>query len=145
MSTVPSRAAWNEGVIADYRANGRATQGPFVGRNLLLLTTKGSKTGADRTTPLVYTTDGANLVVVASMGGADVHPHWYANILAEPIVTVELGDERFRARATTAGPAERRRLYDQHAELHPTFVEYEQKTAREIPVILLERLRADPS
>lgn len=146
MTMPASRAAWNHGLIEDYRSNnGTITQGPFVGRQVLLLTTRGSKTGESRTAPLVYTTDGDRLVVVASMGGADVHPYWYTNILAHPIVGVELGRETFSARATIADPAERRRLYDQHANVHPSFWDYERKTAREIPVVLLERIEADPS
>jgi deazaflavin-dependent oxidoreductase (nitroreductase family) len=142
MTTPNSRAAWNHGLIEDYRANGRPTQGPFVGRQVLLLTTTGSKSGNQHTLPLVCTTDGDRLVIVASMGGADVHPHWYTNLVANPIVTIELGHETFAARATVAGPEERRRLYDAHAELHPSFVEYEKKTSRTIPVVLLERLEA---
>ena len=139
------RAAWNHGLIEDYRANGKATNGPFVGRQVLLLTTKGATSGQDRTTPLVYTTDGDRLVIVASMGGAPVHPYWYTNIVAEPRVTIQLGHHRFSAHATIASPAQRRRLYDQHAGLHPSFVEYEQKTDREIPVVLLERIGANPA
>src|SRR3954464_12172893 len=97
--TMPNdRAAWNHGLIEDFRANGRATQGPFVGRQLLLLTTTGAKSGEPRTSPLAYSTDGDQLVIVASMGGADVHPHWYTNVVANPVVTVELGGETFQAR-----------------------------------------------
>jgi deazaflavin-dependent oxidoreductase (nitroreductase family) len=144
MTSTTSRSAWNHGLIDDYRANGTVTQGPFVGRQVLLLTTTGVKSGEPRTTPLVYTTDGDQIVIVASMGGAPDHPFWFNNLVAEPIVTVELGDETFQAKATVATPAERRRLYDQHAELHPSFKDYEQKTSREIPVILLDRI-ADPS
>lgn len=139
-TTTTSRAAWNTGVIDDYRANGGPTQGPFIGRRILLLTTTGAKSGEQRTAPLAYTTDGDKIVVVASMGGAPTHPFWYTNILANPVVTVELGPETFQARAAVATSAERRRLYDRHAELHPTFAEYEQKTTREIPVIVLERI-----
>jgi deazaflavin-dependent oxidoreductase (nitroreductase family) len=142
MTSPTSRAAWNHGLIDDYRANGKPTQGPFVGRQVLLLTTTGSKTGEERTTPLVYTTDGDQIVIVASMGGAPTHPYWYTNIVKDPIVTIELGGDTFKARATVAGPAERRRLYDQHAELHPSFTEYEQNTDREIPVVLLDRIPA---
>ena len=144
MTSTTSRSAWNHGLIDDYRANGTVTQGPFVGRQVLLLTTTGVKSGEPRTTPLVYTTDGDRIVIVASMGGAPNHPFWFNNLVAEPIVTVELGGETFNAKATVATPAERRRLYDQHAELHPSFKDYEQKTTREIPVILLDRI-ADPS
>lgn len=148
MSTTPpaptSRAAWGHPLIEDYRAHGKVTQGPFVGRQVLLLTTKGSKTGEPRTTPLVYTMDGDRIVIVASMGGAPVHPYWFNNLVANPIVTVELGRAKFRARATVASAAERRRLYDQHAERHPSFKDYERKTTREIPVVLLDRI-ADPA
>lgn len=89
--------------------------------------------------------DDDQIMIVASMGGSDEHPFWFTNIVADPIVTIELGRETFRARAAIATSAERRRLYDQHAELHPTFVEYEQKTSREIPVVVLNRLEADPA
>jgi len=141
----PSRAAWSHALIEDFRAHGKVTQGPFVGRQLLLLTTTGWKTGEPRTAPLAYTTDGDRIVIVASMGGAPVHPFWFTNIEQHPIVTVELGHETFQARATIADSAERRRLYDQHAELHPGFKEYEAKTTREIPVVILDRLAADPA
>lgn len=145
MTTPTSRAAWNHGIIEDYRAHGAVTQGPFVGRQVLLLTTTGAKSGVERTTPLVYTTDGDRIVIVASMGGAPTHPYWFTNIEAHPIVSVQLGPEHFKARATIVSAGERRRLYDQHAELHPSFHEYEQKTTREIPVVVLDRLEADPS
>jgi deazaflavin-dependent oxidoreductase (nitroreductase family) len=141
---MPSRADWNHGLIDDFRAHGKVTSGPFVGRQVLLLTTKGAKTGEERVAPLVYTRDGDRIVIVASMGGAHVHPFWFNNVVANPVVTVELGTETFRAQATVADKAERRQLYDQHAELHPSFVEYETKTTREIPVVLLERL-TEPS
>ena len=145
MTTPTSRAAWNHGLIDDYREHGKVTQGPFVGRQVLLLTTTGSRTGEPRTSPLVYTREGDRIVIVASMGGAPVHPYWYTNLLNNPIVTVELGHETFKARATVASPAERRRLYDQHAERHPSFTDYERKTTREIPVVLLDRLQSDAS
>jgi deazaflavin-dependent oxidoreductase (nitroreductase family) len=144
MSTSPSRGAWNQALIDDYREHGEATEGFFVGKQLLLLTTTGAKTGEQRTTPLAYSTDGDRIVIVASMGGAPTHPFWYTNILSNPDVTVELGREKFQAHATVASSAERRRLYDQHAGVHPGFVEYEQKTTREIPVVLLDRV-ANPA
>jgi len=133
--------AYNETLIADFRANaGRASAGHFVGRQLLLLTTTGARTGERRTAPLAYTRDGDRLVIVASKGGAPTHPAWYVNILAAPIVTVEVGDETFEARATVAHGDERRRLYDAHAAYMPAFAEYEQKTTRQIPVVALERI-----
>ena len=128
-------------LIDDFRANGgRVTSGPFVGRQLLLLTTTGAKSGVERTTPLVYTRDGGRLVIVASKGGSDQHPHWYHNIVKHPIVTLEVGDEKFSARAAVADPDERRRLYDAHADVYPGFLDYERKTDRVIPVVILEQV-----
>lgn len=128
-------------LIDDFRANsGRVTSGPFVGRQLLLLTTHGARTGVERTTPLVYTRHGDRVVIVASKGGSDQHPHWYHNIVKHPIVTLEVGAETFQARATVAGTEERRRLYDAHADVFPGFRDYEKKTDRVIPVVILERI-----
>src|SRR6266850_8378172 len=132
--------SFNERVIDDFRAhNGQITSGPFTGRSLLLLTTKGAKTGEERTSPLAYSRDGDRFVIVASKGGAPTNPAWYHNLRTHPDVTVEVGPERFRARATIARDAERRRLYDQHAAKMPAFAEYEKRTARKIPVVVLER------
>ena len=134
-------ASFNDALIADYRANGKATSGPFVGRDVLILTTLGALSGLERTHPLVFSQDGDRLVVVASKGGSPTHPSWFHNLRANPIVTVELGRERFTARAIVAAPeSERRRLYDAHAAIHPVFKDYETRTTRRIPVILLERI-----
>ena len=132
---------FNEELIDDFRAHGgQITGGPFAGRSLLLLTTKGAKTGEERTSPLAYTRDGERMVVVASKGGAPRNPAWYHNLRAHPEVTVEVGPDTFRARATVADDVERRRLFDQHAAKMPAFADYEKKTARKIPVVVLERL-----
>ena len=132
---------WNDSIIEQFRANaGQMKSGPFAGRSLLLLTTKGAKTGEERTSPLVYSRDGDRYVVIASKGGAPTHPAWYHNLRANPHVAVELGPERFRARAHVADDAERRRLYDKHAERMPAFADYEKKTTRKIPVVVLERI-----
>ena len=137
----PVTPNYNDALVDDFRAHaGRASTGPFVGRDLLLLTTMGRKTGMPRTVPLVYTRDGDRLVVVASKGGAPTNPAWYFNLLANPRVTVELGAETFEAEARVTDPAERRRLYDAHAAVNPGFREYEAKTTREIPVIVLNRV-----
>src|SRR4051794_20104986 len=125
-------------LMRDLRENGQVTQGPFAGRKVLLLTTVGARTGTARTTPLVYTTDGPHWVIVASKGGSDSHPAWYLNLLANPYATIETGGETVSVKADQAHGAERRRLYDQHAAQHPSFREYEQKTQREIPVLVLE-------
>jgi deazaflavin-dependent oxidoreductase (nitroreductase family) len=133
-------SSFNDSLMADFRANsGRATSGPFVGRELLLLTTVGARSGEVRTVPLVYHRDGDRLVVVASKGGAPTNPGWYHNLRHSPVVEVEVGAERFKADASVAEGAERRRLYDDHAEMMPAFAEYELKTTRLIPVITLDR------
>jgi deazaflavin-dependent oxidoreductase (nitroreductase family) len=131
---------FNRALIAEFRANGGTVTGPFEHAPLLLLTTTGAKSGLPRTSPVVYTTDGDRLVVIASMGGAPTHPAWYHNLVANPTVTVELPGEQFEARAVPAQDDERARLYRAQADLMPTFDEYQQKTNREIPVVVLERL-----
>ncbi|HEX6061526.1 MAG TPA: nitroreductase family deazaflavin-dependent oxidoreductase [Candidatus Limnocylindria bacterium] len=134
--------AFNDDLIAHFRKNrGVITEGPFTGRDVLLLTTTGAKSGAQRTHPLVYTKDGDRYLIVASKGGSPTHPSWYHNVRAHPEVTVEVGDQKFLAKAIpVGGGAERRRLYDRHAAINPGFKDYEQKTTRVIPAVLLERL-----
>lgn len=131
---------FNRKIIEEFRANGGETFGPFKGRPLLLLTTIGARTGEARTTPLVYSRDGNRIVVIASMGGAPKHPAWFLNLSANPEVTVELGRERFQARASIPEGAERDRLYAQQAAQMPAFDEYQQKTTRRIPAVVLEKL-----
>jgi deazaflavin-dependent oxidoreductase (nitroreductase family) len=132
--------AFNEGVVEDFRTHhGQITKGPFTGRSLLLLTTRGAKSGRERTNPLAYTKDGDTIFVIASKGGAPTNPDWYRNLRANPHVTLEVGPERFEAKARVAQGAERRRLYDLQASRMPAFHEYEKRTSREIPVVVLER------
>ncbi len=132
-----TRYNYNQMVIEQFRANG----GNVPGRsNLLLLTTTGAKSGQARVVPLAYSRDGDHLVIVGSKGGAPTHPDWYHNMLANPIVGVELGSERFQARASVAEGQERERLFAQHVALMPGFAEYQQKTTRQLPVIVLERI-----
>jgi deazaflavin-dependent oxidoreductase (nitroreductase family) len=134
-------AAFTQALIEQFRANGgQVTQGPFAGRKVLLLTTTGAKSGQTRLAPVVYTEDAGRLVIVASKGGAPENPSWFANLVANPVVTVEVGAEKFQARATPAEGAERDRLYAQHAAVYPGFLDYVQRTTRVIPVVLLERL-----
>lgn len=136
-----SHEDFNRNLIKDLRAHrGKATSGPFQGRDVLILTTRGAKSGETRESPLAYTRDGENLVVVASKGGAPTHPSWYHNLVTHPEVTVEVEGERFRARAHVPQGAEYERLYTQHADVLPTFHEYRKKTSRQIPVVVLERV-----
>ncbi len=131
----------NVAVIAEFRANGGVVGGRYAGRPMMLLTTTGAKSGQERITPLNYSADGTRIIVIASRGGAPTHPDWYRNLVANPEVTVEVGTERYRARARTAREPERTRLFDRQAALMPFFDEYRQQvTAREIPVVVLERL-----
>ena len=140
MSSVRDFNQFNPDLIAAFRVNGGNGIGPFVNRPVLLLTTTGAKTGQPRTTPLVYTTDGERIVVIASKGGAPSHPAWYHNLVAHPEVNVELGCEQFQARAVIAEGPERERLYSQQAAQMPGFAEYQKKTTRQIPVVVLERM-----
>jgi deazaflavin-dependent oxidoreductase (nitroreductase family) len=132
--------AFNRDLVNEYRANGGTVTGPFAGRPLLLLTTTGARSGEQRTTPLVYTTDGERLVIIASKGGAPTNPAWYHNLTANPEATVELGTERFQVRAEVAQGDERDRLFEAQAAQMPNFAEYQSKTSRRIPVVTLQRL-----
>jgi deazaflavin-dependent oxidoreductase (nitroreductase family) len=132
---------FNQSLIEEFRANDGKVTGVFAGRPLLLLTTTGAKSGRPRVSPLVYTTDGDRIVTIASKGGAPTNPDWYHNLVANPFVTVELPGETFQARATVIEGEERQRLYDAQAALMPGFAEYQQKTTRQIPVVVLERIR----
>jgi deazaflavin-dependent oxidoreductase (nitroreductase family) len=129
--------SYNQSVIELFRSNGGRMPD---GRTLLLLTTTGAKSGQPRTTPLAYSTDGDRIVIVASKGGGPTNPDWYHNLLANPVVAVELGGEGFQARASVADESERERLYSRHADLLPVFADYPKRTTRRIPVVLLERL-----
>jgi deazaflavin-dependent oxidoreductase (nitroreductase family) len=132
--------SWNQKVIDEFRANGGKVGGPFEGRRLVLLTMVGAKSGQRRTTPLVSSVDGDRLVIAASNGGADKHPDWYRNVLANPRVTVEVGTEEFEATATeVTDRAERDRLYAGMVGEMPGFADYETQTDRLIPVVVLER------
>ena len=130
----------NQQVIKEFRANHGKVGGRYAKVPLLLLTTTGAKSGRALTRPLAYTRDGERFVVIASYGGGPKNPPWYYNLVAHPEATVEVGSERFRVRATVATGEERRRLYDRQAAQLPNFAEYEKKTSRQIPVIVLTRM-----
>jgi proline iminopeptidase len=107
---------------------------------ILLLTTKGRKTGLDRTVPLIYDHEGANPVVVASKGGAPDHPGWFKNLVKTPGAEVQILGDRFPVRAREAEGEERERLWAQMNRMWPHYAEYQEKTDREIPVVVLERI-----
>lgn len=130
---------FNRGLIEDMRAhNGKPTSGPFVGREVLILTTKGAKSGEVRETPLVYSRDGDKYVIVASKGGAPTHPSWFHNLKAHPDVTIEVGGHKLKALATVVADDHYERLYGQHADRNPGFHDYRKRTTRKIPVVVLE-------
>ena len=134
MSVVNER---NLTIIDEFRANEGRVGGRFEGKALLLLHTKGAKSQQERVNPLAYVKDGNRYVVIASKGGAPTHPDWYYNILANPLVTVEVGREKFQAHAVVSQEPERTRLYDQMVAVMPGFDDYRRKTKRVIPVIVL--------
>ena len=135
--------SFTRNLIADMRAHdGVPTTGPFAGRKLLILTTKGAKSGEPRTAILAYRNDGDAWSISASKGGAPVHPAWLHNLEANPDdVRVEINNRVIPVRATieTDGP-ERDRLWAAHVDEMPGFGEYPKKTDRVIPMILLERV-----
>jgi deazaflavin-dependent oxidoreductase (nitroreductase family) len=130
---------WNKAIIEEFRANNGVVGGNFAGMTLLLLHTAGAKSGLPRVNPVAYTRDGERYVVIASKGGAPTNPDWYYNIVATPEVRVEVGADTFQAQATVLPEPERTQLYDQMAAIYPGFAEYQRKTDRTIPVIVLRR------
>jgi deazaflavin-dependent oxidoreductase (nitroreductase family) len=129
---------WNQRIVEEFRTNGGTVGGSYAGASLLLLTTKGKKSGKARTTPLAYQSEGDRLIVVASYLGAPKHPDWYLNLEAEPQVTVEVGEETFDAIATTITD---RAEYEQILKKWPTVSEHQTKTTREIPFVALSRVK----
>jgi deazaflavin-dependent oxidoreductase (nitroreductase family) len=140
MSDIEDRKAFNRTLIEEFRANDGKVSGAFENAPLLLLTTIGAKSGQQRTSPVVYTTDGDRLVIIASYAGRPVNPAWFQNLVANPEVTVEVPGETYAARAVVASGEYRDRLYAAQAEKMPAFDEYRAKTTRQIPVVTLERI-----
>ena len=128
--------AFNKKIVEEFRANRGQLSGPMAGRQLLLLTTTGAKSAEERTVVLGFRPDGDRYVAIASNNGNDVAPAWYANLLANPVATVEIGSEKFQIRASVAGADERARLAPR--------IEYlagqQALTSREIPIVVFERM-----
>lgn len=134
------RHEFNKKLIEEFRANGGKVGGMFANAPMILITMKGAKSGQERVTPLVYSKDGNRYVIIASMAGAPNNPDWYHNLKANPMVTVEIGAEKFKAKASLTSGDERERLFNQQAALLPVFNDYRKKTTRQIPVFVLERV-----
>jgi len=136
---------WNQKTIAEFHAKKGLGVGMW-GDHVLLMTAKGAKSGDEICTPLVYGREGEDYVIVASKGGAPSHPSWFGNIKANPEVDVEVakdgGTETFKARARAVdNRAERDRLYEDMTKIWPSFKDYQTRTQRVIPVVILERER----
>ena len=130
----------NRQIIEEFRANGGKVGGPFAGAPVLLLTTKGAKTGQTRVNPLVYLEDASRYVIIASYAGAPTNPPWYHNLIANPTVTIEVGTQTLKVRGEVVSEPDRTRLYKKMESMMPAFTEYRQKTTRVIPVIALRRV-----
>jgi deazaflavin-dependent oxidoreductase (nitroreductase family) len=130
---------FNTSIIEEFRANGGNVGGGFDGAPMLLLHTTGAKSGRERVNPVVYQQVGDDVAVFASKGGAPTDPDWYRNLRAHPDVTVEIGEETVPMHARVAEGEERARIWEQQKKVMPGFAEYEGKTSREIPVVILSR------
>jgi deazaflavin-dependent oxidoreductase (nitroreductase family) len=123
-----------------YRETGGERGYDWKGTQILLLTTKGRKSGEERTTPLIQRTDDGRWVVVASNGGAPDHPGWFKNLETNPdSVEIQVKDERIPVRPSVAEGKERDRLWERMTEVWPAYDKYQQRTDREIPVVVFER------
>ncbi|HXB46488.1 MAG TPA: nitroreductase family deazaflavin-dependent oxidoreductase [Streptosporangiaceae bacterium] len=129
---------WNAKIIQEFRANGGKVGGPFEGAPILLLHTTGAKSGKERVNPMMYRQVGGNYVVFASKAGAPTNPDWYHNLVANPAVRAEIGAQTLDLTARVASRAEREPIWAAQKADYPGFAEYEHKTSRQIPVVILE-------
>jgi deazaflavin-dependent oxidoreductase (nitroreductase family) len=137
-TVVDSPTEWVAQHIKEYVESNGARGHHWQGQQTLLLTTRGRRSGLLRRTALIYGQDGDRYVVVASKGGAAEHPLWYRNLAADPAVTVQIGAETFAATARTATAEEKPALWRMMADRFPPYDEYQRKTDRDIPVVVLE-------
>jgi deazaflavin-dependent oxidoreductase (nitroreductase family) len=132
---------WNSKIIEEFRANDGVVGGPFEGAPLLLLHTVGARTGQERVNPVMYQAIPGGYAVFASKGGAPQNPDWYHNVLAHPKVTAEIGTGTVELLARVAEGDEREQIWSAQKAAYPQFAGYEQKTARQIPVVILKPIR----
>jgi deazaflavin-dependent oxidoreductase (nitroreductase family) len=133
------RNEWNRRVIEEFRANDGKVGGMFEHMPLLLVHHRGAKSGVERVNPLAYRRVGDSVAVFASAGGQPSNPHWYYNLVKNPDVTVELGNERYAARARVARGEEREGIWRDVTSVLPVFAQYQAKSGRQIPVVVLDR------
>ncbi len=129
---------WNSKIIEEFRANGGKVGGPFEGAPVLLLHTRGARTGAERVNPMMYRSVDGGYAVFASKAGAPTNPDWYHNLVANPEVQAEIGPDTVRLIARVAADDEREPIWTAQKAEYPGFQEYELKTSRKIPVVILE-------
>jgi len=134
---------WNTGVIEEFRENGGKVGGMFEGSPLLLLHTTGAKSGQERVNPLMYRAVGDHYAVFASKQGGHTHPDWYYNLAANPDASIEVGIETINVKARVTESDERTSIWELQKSEYPNFAEYEEKTPREIPVVILEPLTSE--
>ena len=132
--------AWIADHLKLYLDSNGAEGHMWQGMPCLLLTTTGRKSGRQVQLPLLYGTNGASYLIVASKGGAPTHPAWYVNLAANPSVTVQVGADRFAARARTATTAEKPALWAIMTKIMPGYDDYQKNTSRQIPVVVLDRV-----
>jgi deazaflavin-dependent oxidoreductase (nitroreductase family) len=131
---------WNRSVIEEFRENGGRVAA-FARQPLLLLHHRGAKTGTERVNPLAYLELENGYAIFASKGGAPTNPDWYHNLIANPDVTAEIGDETVHVRARVAPRAARARIWEEQKRRNHGFADYERKTSRQIPVVVLEKAK----
>lgn len=139
---MPEVNDWNRKIVEEFRSNEGKVGGPFKGAPMVLVHSKGRKSGKERLNPLVYQDLGdGKMAIFGSKGGAPDHPEWYHNVLADPDLTVEVGTEKFEVKAHEAVGEEREPIWTEQKKRMPGFAEYEAATKgiRDIPVIVLER------
>jgi deazaflavin-dependent oxidoreductase (nitroreductase family) len=129
---------WNTAIIEEFRANDGRVGGNFKGAPMLLLHTVGARSGQPRVNPMVYRREGDAYVVFASKAGAPTNPDWYHNLIARPDVEAEIGTETVALTARVAEGEERDHLWTAQKQVMPGFADYERKTSRQIPVVVLE-------
>jgi deazaflavin-dependent oxidoreductase (nitroreductase family) len=132
----------NGRIIEEFRATGGNVVGPAEGFSLLLLHTRGARSGVERVNPVAYQPLGDAWAVFATYAGAPRHPAWYHNVVAHPETIIEVGAETIPVRARVAVGDERERIWARQKAFYPRFARYETQTGRQIPVVVLERLTA---
>ena len=133
---------FNDRIIEEFRAKGGKLPGPAEASALLLLHTRGARTGAERVNPVTYQPLADGWAIFAAHAGAANNPAWFHNLVAHPETIIEIGTETVPVRARVATGEERQRIWERQTAFYPRFAKYQEQTSREIPVVILERMSA---